>query len=143
MAAGALCSTSLCSTCSRSISRGWVLTSWALVVPAVPLARLVVKKVALELGHWLQPTVIVGVGPNALEIAAAYDARNNHLGYQVQAFRPCGAGEAEAAGERWLKVGGREIPVLPLDAPRSCRAGWASRMWWWPSSSTRCWAGKG
>ena len=115
-----------------NFSRLWVLTSWALVVPAVPLARLLVKKVALELGHWLQPTVIVGVGPNALEIAAAYDARNNHLGYQVQAFLdPCGAGEAarqaapdQAAGERWLMVGGREIPVLALDARAKELPGW-------------------
>ena len=101
-----------------------------------------VKQVALELGHWLQPTVIVGTGPNAREIAAAYDARNNHLGYQVQAFLDPGA-EA-AAGERSLRVGGRAIPVLPLDARgRSCRAGWASRTWWWRSSSTRCWAARG
>ena len=113
-----------------NFSRLWVLTSWALVVPAVPLARLLVKKVALELGHWLQPTVIVGVGPNALEIAAAYDARNNHLGYQVQAFLdPCGAGEAapgadQAAGERWLQVGGRAIPVLALDAGAKELPGW-------------------
>jgi undecaprenyl-phosphate galactose phosphotransferase len=84
-----------------------------LVVPAVPLARLVVKKVALELGHWLQPTVIVGTGPNAREIAAAYDARNNHLGYQVQAFLDP-ALEPDAP-ERTLLVGGRAIPVLALD----------------------------
>ena len=106
------------------------------MVPAVPLARLLVKRVALELGGWLQPTVIVGVGPNALEIAAAYDARNNHLGYQVQAFLdPCGAGAAardeagEAgaageAGERWRRVGGRAIPVLPLDTRAKELPGW-------------------
>ena len=105
-----------------NFSRLWVLSSWALVVPAVPLARLLVKKVALELGHWLQPTVIVGVGPNAHEIAAAYDARNNHLGYQVQAFLDPGA-EAEA-GERWLQVGGRAIPVLALDQGAKELPGW-------------------
>jgi undecaprenyl-phosphate galactose phosphotransferase len=105
-----------------NFSRLWVLSSWALVVPAVPLARLLVKKVALELGHWLQPTVIVGVGPNAHEIAAAYDARNNHLGYQVQAFLDPGA-EA-AAGERWLQVGGRAIPVLALDQGAKELPGW-------------------
>ena len=125
-----------------NFSRLWVLSSWALVVPAVPLARLLVKKVALELGHWLQPTVIVGVGPNAHEIAAAYDARNNHLGYQVQAFLDPGA-EAEA-GERWLAGGRAGDPVLALDQEaRSCRAGWASRMWWWHSSSTRCSGARG
>ena len=97
-----------------NFSRLWVLSSWALVVPAVPLARLVVKKVALELGRWLQPTVILGTGPNAREIAAAYDARNNHLGYQVQAFLDPAA-EPEAP-ERTLLVGGRAIPVLALDA---------------------------
>ena len=104
-----------------NFSRLWVLTSWALVVPAVPLARLLVKKVALELGHWLQPTVIVGVGPNALEIAAAYDARNNHLGYQVQAFLdPCGAGEAGRArrgGGRALAQGRRARDPGPGPGP--------------------------
>jgi undecaprenyl-phosphate galactose phosphotransferase len=99
-----------------NFSRLWVLSSWALVVPAVPLARLLVKRAALELGHWLRPTVIVGTGPNAREIAAAYDARNNHLGYQVQAFLdPAAEPEAAAAGERTLLVGGRAIPVLALD----------------------------
>ena len=118
------CSTWRCSICSRSISRGlWVLTSWALVVPAVPLVRRLVKQVALELGHWLQPTVIVGTGPNAREIAAAYDARNNHLGYQVQAFLDLAAG---GGGGQPLRVGGRDIPVLPLDA-RSQRAAGLAR----------------
>ena len=106
-----------------NFSRLWVLSSWALVVPAVPLARLLVKRVALELGHWLQPTVIVGVGPNALEIAAAYDARNNHLGYQVQAFLDPGP-QAEGRGERTLVVGRRAIPVLALDARAKQLPGW-------------------
>ena len=108
-----------------NFSRLWVLTSWALVVPAVPLARFVVKKVALELGHWLRPTVIVGTGPNAREVAGAYDARSNHLGYQVQAFLDPAA-EAEAA-ERTLLVGGRAIPVLPLDVRARELPAWLGR----------------
>jgi undecaprenyl-phosphate galactose phosphotransferase len=103
-----------------NFSRAWVLTSWFLVVPAVPLARRLVKQVALELGRWLQPTVIVGTGPNAREIAAAYDARNNHLGYQVQAFLDLAPGAAEGS----LRVGGRDIPVLPLDAQAKELPGW-------------------
>ena len=99
-----------------NFSRLWVLTSWALVVPAVPLARLLVKQVALELGHWLQPTVIVGTGPNAREIAAAYDARNNHLGYQVQAFldpaaSPTAAAGGDASGRRAGDPGARPRPA--------------------------------
>ncbi len=103
-----------------NFSRVWVLSSWALLVPAVPLVRRLVKQAALELGHWLQPTVIVGTGPNAREIAAAYDARNNHLGYQVQAFLDL----APEAVEGSLRVGGRDIPVLPLDARSKELPGW-------------------
>ena len=115
------CSIWRCSICSKvNFSRVWVLTSWALVVPAVPLVRRLVKQAALELGHWLQPTVIVGTGPNAREIAAAYDARNNHLGYQVQAFLDL----APEAVEGSLRVGGRDIPVLPLDARSKELPGW-------------------
>ena len=112
-----------------NFSRLWVLTSWALVVPAVPLARLLVKKVALELGHWLQPTVIVGVGPNALG-----DRRRLRCAQQPSGLpgagvpRPVrrrrGGGLDEAAGERWLQVGGRAIPVLALDARAKELPGW-------------------
>ena len=75
---------------------------------------------ALELGGWLQPTVILGTGPNAREIAAAYDARNNHLGYQVQAFLDPSPG----ARERTLSVAGRAIPVVPLDEGARELPGW-------------------
>jgi undecaprenyl-phosphate galactose phosphotransferase len=104
-------------------SRLWVLTSWALVVPAIPCVRRLVKHVALELGGWLQPTVILGTGPNALEIAAAYDARNNHLGYQVQAFLD----PAPGAKERALSVAGRALPVVPLDPGAKELPGWLGR----------------
>ena len=93
-----------------NFSRLWVLTSWALVVPAVPLVRRLVKQVALELGHWLQPTVIVGTGPNAREIAAAYDARNNHLGYQVQAFLDPAPEAVRAARCGWAGATSRCCP---------------------------------
>jgi undecaprenyl-phosphate galactose phosphotransferase len=113
-----------------NFSRLWVLTSWALVVPAVPLVRRLVKRAALELGGWLQPTVVLGTGPNALEIAAAYDAggggggaRDNHLGYQVQAFLD----PAPGALERTLAVAGRAIPVVPLDPAAKELPGWLGR----------------
>jgi undecaprenyl-phosphate galactose phosphotransferase len=103
-----------------NFSRLWVLTSWALMVPAIPCVRRLVKQVALELGGWRQPTVILGTGPNAREIAQAYDARNNHLGYQVQAFLDPSPGAAERA----LEVAGRVIPVLPLDPGAKALPGW-------------------
>jgi undecaprenyl-phosphate galactose phosphotransferase len=118
-----------------NFSRLWVLTSWALAVPALPLARGLAKRAALGLGGWLRPTVVVGAGPAAREIAAAYDARRGHLGYQVQAFLdPCagGAAAAGAAGAgpapaRSIRVGGREVPVLPLDPRAKELPGWLGR----------------
>jgi undecaprenyl-phosphate galactose phosphotransferase len=103
-----------------NFSRLWVLTSWVLIVPAVPLVRRVVKQVALELGGWLQPTVVIGTGPNAREIAGAYDARNNHLGYHVQAFLD----PSPSAVERSIRVADREIPVIPLDSQARELPGW-------------------
>ena len=129
-----------------NFSRLWVLTSWALVVPAVPLARLLVKRAALELGHWLRPTVIVGTGPNAREIAAAYDARNNHLGYQVAGVPRSGGGAGGGGGGRADAPGrraGDPGAARSTRRPRSCRPGSASRTWWWRWSSTRCWARRG
>jgi undecaprenyl-phosphate galactose phosphotransferase len=125
-----------------NFSRLWVLTSWALVVPAVPLARHVAKRAARGLGGWLRPTVIVGTGPNAREIAAAYDARRDHLGFQVQAFLdpglgpgpepgPGGPADAAAAGGGGggpsLRVGGRDVPVWPLDPRARELPGWLGR----------------
>jgi undecaprenyl-phosphate galactose phosphotransferase len=103
-----------------NFSRLWVLTSWVLVVPAIPLTRRVIKQVALELGGWLQPTVIIGTGPNAREIAGAYDGRSNHLGYQVQAFLD----PKPDAPEGVERVGERDIPVVPLDPEAKELPGW-------------------
>jgi undecaprenyl-phosphate galactose phosphotransferase len=133
-----------------NFSRLWVLTSWALAVPALPLARGLAKRAARGLGGWLRPTVVVGTGPAAREIAAAYDARRGHLGYQVQAFLdPCAAGGPGAGGDpaaggpgagagappdpppppgpRSIRVGGREVPVLPLDPRAKGLPGWLGR----------------
>jgi undecaprenyl-phosphate galactose phosphotransferase len=136
-----------------NFSRLWVLTSWALAVPALPLARGLAKRAALGLGGWLRPTVVVGTGPGAREIAAAYDARRGHLGYQVQAFLdpsagdpsagdpsagggpagggpgggPGGAGPSGGAPPRSIRVGGREVPVLPLDPRAKGLPGWLGR----------------
>jgi undecaprenyl-phosphate galactose phosphotransferase len=111
-----------------NFSRLWVLTSWALVVPALPLARGLAKRAALGLGGWLRPTVVVGAGASAREIAAAYDARRGHLGYQVQAFLdPSGGGGPDAPAGRAIRVGGREVPVLPLDPRAKELPGWLGR----------------
>jgi undecaprenyl-phosphate galactose phosphotransferase len=103
-----------------NFSRLWVLASWAMIVPAVPLVRRTVKHVALELGSWKQATAIIGTGPNAREIAEAY-ARDIHLGYEVLAFLDPSAAPDE---ERAVTVGNRRIPVVPIDPNSKELPGW-------------------
>jgi len=112
-----------------NFSRLWVLTSWALLVPALPLARGLLKRAFAGLGAWRRPTVVVGTRAGAREIAEAY-ASDLHLGYEVAAFldpgppaageAPAGSGEAAAAaaapGGACIEVAGRRVPVLPLEA---------------------------
>ena len=95
---------------------GGIVTGRRLMAAAAATA----KQVALELGGWLQPTVIIGTGPNAREIAGAYDGRSNHLGYQVQAFLD----PAPGAPERTVRVGERDIPVVPLAPEARELPGW-------------------
>ena len=103
-----------------NFSRVWVVTSWMLVIPAVPFTRHLIKRAALRLGAWLQPTVVIGTGPSAREIAAAYDVQDNHFGYHVVAFAQVGP----APTERALTVAGREIPVVALDAQAKRLPSW-------------------
>lgn len=106
-----------------NFSRAWVLTSWVLVAGAVPLARYGVKRLSLRLGGWKRPTVIVGTGPIALETADAY-VRDSHLGYDVVAFIDP---DAPPASWRELAIGGRHLPVQPLDQASRMLPAWLGR----------------
>ncbi len=92
-----------------NFSRLWWATSWTLVALLVPLARLAVKHALMRLGAWRRPTVVVGIGPNALDAAAALDSEPL-LGFEVVAFiQPPGDPELAAA---YLELGARRLPVL-------------------------------
>jgi len=96
-----------------NFSRAWVISSWVLVVAAVPMTRLAVKRLSLSLGGWRQPTVIVGTGALAREAARAH-AGDVHMGYDVVAFvDPDNRSKVET--ERYIEVAGRRIPVCNRD----------------------------
>jgi undecaprenyl-phosphate galactose phosphotransferase len=94
-----------------NFSRLWVMTSWALIILALPAARYAVKRASSKMGIWKRPTVIIGTGPNAQDIAEAY-SRDNHLGYEVVAFLEPWTGEAELPTS--VTVNDRAVPVVPL-----------------------------
>ena len=91
-----------------NFSRLWWATSWTLVALLVPLARLAAKHALMRSGAWRRPTVVVGIGPNAFDAAAALDSEPL-LGFEVVALiQPPGAPAAPA----YLEVGGKRLPVL-------------------------------
>lgn len=106
-----------------NFSRAWVLASWLLVPVAVPFVRLAVKRVSLRLGGWKKPTVIVGIGPIAMETATAY-LRDPHLGYDVIAFIDP---EARPSSWRELTIGSKQVSVQPLDPDSRLLPSWLGR----------------
>jgi undecaprenyl-phosphate galactose phosphotransferase len=103
-----------------NFSRAWVVTSWMLILLAVPLVRWLAKRVSLRLGAWTQPTVVIGTGPNAIDAAEAF-AHDDHLGYQILAFLdPSG----KAAGSSKVELDGRTVPIEPIDTRSHLLPAW-------------------
>ena len=93
-----------------NFSRSWFLTAWFLALGIVPLIRVLIKRILIRTGHWLRPTVIVGVGPNAREAAEALNSEPL-MGLDVTAFL---APSCDTPADAMLEVAGKRIPVIPL-----------------------------
>lgn len=66
-------------------SRTWLLTSWALILLLVPIARIITKRFLRRVNRWFTPTLVIGSGKNALDAALAIESDPN-LGFKVQAL---------------------------------------------------------
>lgn len=94
-----------------TFSRAWLLSTWTLALILVPTLRVLVKKALLRLGRWQIRTVIIGVGQNALEAAAALDS-DPLMGHEIIAFLDP---QAEAQAEATIQtLQGRSLPLLAL-----------------------------
>jgi undecaprenyl-phosphate galactose phosphotransferase len=91
-----------------NFSRLWWATSWTLVALLVPLTRVAVKHLLMNCGAWKRPTVVVGIGPNALDAAAALDDEPL-LGFEVFAFVQPPGREPSAV---YVELGGKRLPVI-------------------------------
>lgn len=89
------------------MSRHWFLANWGLLVISIPLARMAAKHALMALGAWRRPTVIVGIGPNAIDAAAALQSETM-IGFEPIAFLVPPGSDAP----RYLKVEEEELPVL-------------------------------
>jgi undecaprenyl-phosphate galactose phosphotransferase len=66
-------------------SRLWLFTTWVFALVFVPLARVLIKRMMLRIGWWRRQTLILGVGENACEAAAALKGEPL-MGLEVVAF---------------------------------------------------------
>ncbi len=93
------------------LSRSWFIAAWVLAVLTVPLMRLATKYALMRARLWQRPTVILGVGTNAREAAAALKSEPL-MGLDVVAFlAPPGEGHPASS----MEVRDRQLPVVPLD----------------------------
>lgn len=91
-------------------SRLWFVSTWLLALILVPAIRIQVKRALMRSGRWLRPTVILGVGENAREAAAALRSEPL-MGFDVIAFMvPPGEPLPE---ESCLDLAERRVPVIP------------------------------
>lgn len=92
-------------------SRSWFVTAWLLALFLIPFMRVVVKQALLRIGSWQRPTVILGVGQNAMEAAAALKSEPL-MGLDVIAFLML---PGEPASVAPICIDGKQVPVLALD----------------------------
>lgn len=93
-----------------NFSRLWWGASWTLVAVLVPAVRYGVKQFLMSKGAWIRPTVVVGVGPNAMDTALALESEPL-LGFEVVAFIQPSNTDADTPGA--IEIGSKKLPVLP------------------------------
>ncbi|MFA9438480.1 undecaprenyl-phosphate galactose phosphotransferase WbaP [Uliginosibacterium sp. sgz301328] len=96
-------------------SRGAVLLAWVSLIVLFPLARWFARKTLISAGCWTRPTIIIGVGNNAVETAKAV-ATERQMGLRISAFVvPPG----DVSSRAFIKIADRQVPVLPYEAIES------------------------
>jgi len=91
------------------VSRLWLGMTWAFALVLLPVFRVLVKRILLDVGVWRQPTVIAGIGPNARRAASAM-LSEKLMGYEVIAFiaGPTYAADAGAS----VDIDSNSIPIF-------------------------------
>jgi len=86
----------------------------------LPLFRLIVKKTLSKLGKWCLPTVIVGVGPNAIDAVKALKSEAL-MGFRVDCLVALADQDIPASG--FVEINGGRYPVVRLgeDVHRTLR----------------------
>jgi Undecaprenyl-phosphate galactose phosphotransferase WbaP len=91
------------------VSRLWLGMTWFIALMLVPLFRTMTKRLLLSVGGWRRPTVIAGIGENALRTAEAMTSEKL-MGYDIIAFI---AGPSYPANSsKSITIGNHDIPVF-------------------------------
>lgn len=94
-----------------NFSRLWWGASWGLVAILVPTVRYAVKRFLMSKGAWVRKTIIVGVGPNAIDTALALESEPL-LGFDVVAFVQPSVASRDTPGS--IGIGDKKLPVFPV-----------------------------
>lgn len=92
-------------------SRVWLVTNWSFALLLVPAMRVLVKNMLIRGGLWVRPSVIIGVGENAKEAAAALQS-DRLIGYRFFACLTL-KDEVLPPGSQMEIKGGR-LPIIAL-----------------------------
>ena len=93
-------------TINDHFSRAWFFFIFIFAIILLSVFRIYIKRLMVYLGIWFKPTIIVGVGPNALNSANAIES-DLTMGHKVVAFLgPDGASYSES------ELNG--CPVIPI-----------------------------
>ena len=90
-------------------SRFWYLGVWVGVLLLIPLLRILTKKLLMRLRIWQRPAIVLGMGRNAKDAAAALHS-DRLMGYQVLAFASLSPPQVPS-----LEVAGACIPAVRFD----------------------------
>lgn len=90
-------------------SRFWYLGVWLGVLLLIPVLRILTKNLLMRLRIWQRPAIVLGIGPNARDAAAALQS-DRLMGYQVLAFASLSPPQAPS-----LEVAGKSIAAVSFD----------------------------
>jgi Undecaprenyl-phosphate galactose phosphotransferase WbaP len=109
----ALLDIAIVATAQWNASRLWWGVSWVMVFLGLILGRMLTRTVLRQLGLWVRPTIVIGVGPNAAEASSALHSQSE-MGLQVCYYVDAGGAEYVQDPRTQPRFSVDQIPQLAL-----------------------------
>jgi Undecaprenyl-phosphate galactose phosphotransferase WbaP len=93
-------------------SRLWMFSLWPMVALLLPLGRIAVRRTLHGFGAWMDKTIILGQGSEALSVAEVLRA-DRYIGYAIAAHRPIPV----PSDGNWRKAAADTLALIEADDP--------------------------